>query len=68
MSAFCCVGAGQERDVPECRRHRLAGKQADLGVFSGVCGDFYVAAGHWAAEQRLAELKYGVVVLNIYVS
>ena len=54
--------------MPECRRHRLAGKQADLGVFSGVCGDFYVAAGRWAAQQRLAELKGGAVVLKIYVS
>ena len=68
LSCFCCVCAGQERDVPECRQHRLAGKQADVGVFWEVCGHFYMAAGRWAANQRLAELKVGRVVLKICIS
>ena len=67
-SAFCCVRAGQEGDVPECRQHRLAGKQADVGVFWEVCGHFYMAAGRWAANQRLAELKVGRVVLKNCIS
>lgn len=37
----------------------IAGKQADFGVFSDVCGDFCVAAGLGDAQQRLAELKGG---------
>ena len=54
--------------MPECRRHHLAGSRRIFGVFSEVCGHFYVAAGRWAAKQRLAELKGGLSVLNICVS
>jgi hypothetical protein len=66
-SAFCCVRAGQAGDVPESRRHRLA-VQAELGVFSEVCGHFYVAAGLWSAKRRLAESKDGVAVLKFCIS
>ena len=66
-SAFCCVRVGQEGDVPESRRHRLA-VQVELGVFSEVCGHFYVAAGRWSAKRRLAESKDGVAVLKICIS
>ena len=68
LSCFCCVCAGQERDVPECWRHRLAGKQVDSRVFSEVCGHVYVAAGLWAARQRLAEFTGGMAVLKICIS
>jgi hypothetical protein len=68
LSCFCCVCAGQEGDVPEFRRHRLAGKQADCDVFSEVCGHFYVAAGRWAAKRRLAELTVGGAVLTNCIS
>jgi hypothetical protein len=68
LSCLCCVGAGQEGDVPECRWHRLAGKQADFDEYSGGCGHFYVAAGRWAARQRLAELKVGGAVLKSCIS
>ena len=68
LSCFCCVYAVQEGDVPEFRRHRLAGKQADLDVFSEVCGHFYVAAGRWAAKRRLAELTVGGAVLTNCIS
>eukprot|EP01044_Picomonas_judraskeda_P013485 COSAG03_NODE_2044_length_3189_cov_7.890327_2_plen_223_part_00 len=68
LSCFCCVYAVQEGDVPEFRRHRLAGKQADLDVFSEVCGHFYVAAGRWAAKRRLGELKVGGAVLTNCIS
>jgi len=66
-SAFCCVRAGEEGDVPESRRHRLA-VQVELGVFSEVCGHFYVAAGRWSAKRRLAESKDGGAVLKICIS
>jgi len=65
-SAFCCVRAGQEGDVPESRRHRVA-VQAELGVFSEVCGHFYVAEGLWSAKQRLGEFKDGLAVLKICI-
>ena len=68
LSCFCCVCAGQEGEVPEFRRHRLAGKQADCDVFSEVCGHFYVAAGRWAAKRRLAELTVGGAVLTNCIS
>jgi hypothetical protein len=41
---FECLLLRQAGDVPESRRHRLA-VQVELGVFSEVCGHFYVAAG-----------------------
>jgi hypothetical protein len=66
-SAFCCVRVGQEGDVPESRRHRLA-VQVELGVFSEVCGHLYVAAGLWSAKQRLGEFEDGVAVLKICIS
>ena len=66
-SAFCCVRAGREGDVPESRHHRLAA-QVELGVFSEVCGHFYVAAGLWSANQRLAEFKDGMAVLKVCIS
>ena len=58
--------AGQEGDVPESRRHRVA-VQAELGVFSEVCGHFYVAAGLWSAKQRLGEFKVCLAVLKICI-
>ena len=66
-SAVCCVRAGEEGDVPESRRHRLA-VQVELGVFSEVCGHFYVAAGRWSAKRRLAESKDGGAVLKVCIS
>ena len=43
-------------------------QQADLDVFSEVCGHFYVAAGRWAAKRRLAELTVGGAVLTNCIS
>ena len=41
-SAFCCVRAGQEGDVPECHRHRLAVQVEDRSKLR-ACGGFYGA-------------------------
>ena len=37
-------------------------------MFSEVCGHFYVAAGLWAARQRLAEFAGGMAVLKTCIS
>ena len=56
LSAFCCVRAGQEGDVPESRRHRLAVQVENRSQLRACDGFFRGWAGGCDTKHRFLVL------------